>query len=135
VKNDLTEQAITEAVRQGLDYSVGHLDLHTEARLRRARLQALGHGNRSSVFPLFPSISSGFAAAMVATLTVTLWSLPIATNSPVMGSLPSTTDQAPFDTSKQPLAEGNAMDVLMSSEEMDFLENLDMYEWLAAEYG
>ncbi|WP_207251694.1 hypothetical protein [Thiothrix fructosivorans] len=29
----------------------------------------------------------------------------------------------------------NAMDVLMSGEDMDLLENLDMYEWLEAEYG
>ncbi len=29
----------------------------------------------------------------------------------------------------------NAIEVLMSHEDMDLLENLDMYEWLEAEYG
>jgi hypothetical protein len=29
----------------------------------------------------------------------------------------------------------NVMEVLMSNEEMDFLENLEMYEWMEAEYG
>ena len=31
--------------------------------------------------------------------------------------------------------EVNVMEVLMSNEEMDFLENLEMYEWMEAEYG
>lgn len=32
-------------------------------------------------------------------------------------------------------ADVGVMEVLMSTEDMEFLENLEMYEWLAAEYS
>ena len=125
----LTEQALVEAVKQGLDSSVDQLDAVMRERLYRARLQALEPRHRLSDFLSGWSFSPSFATAAVVTLAAILWVLPNATD--------SLTSEAPVTASNldHAVPEVNVMEVLMSNEEMDFLENLEMYEWMEAEYG
>lgn len=132
----LTENKLLESVKRGLDYSAGNLDSRTRVRLTRIRLQALEQNNRSSMFFHVPSLAHGFAAAVVVTLFVTLWALPQAQDSFHMQTAPliSWLEGSNPETTQMGL-DLNAMEVLMSTEEMDFLENMDIYEWLDAEYG
>lgn len=133
----LTEQALVEAVKQGLDSSVDQLDAVMRERLYRARLQALEPRHRLSDFLSRWSFSPGFATAAVVTLAATLWVLPNATDS-LTSEAPVTAsnlDHAVPEVAMDAAPEVNVMEVLMSNEEMDFLENLEMYEWMEAEYG
>lgn len=133
----LTEQALVEAVKQGLDSSVDQLDAVMRERLYRARLQALEPRHRLSDFLSWWSFSPSFATAAVVTLAATLWVLPNATDS-LTSEAPVTAsnlDHAVPEVAMDAAPEVNVMEVLMSNEEMDFLENLEMYEWMEAEYG
>lgn len=133
----LTEQALVEAVKQGLDSSVDQLDAVMRERLHRARLQALEPRHRLSDFLSGWSFSPSFATAAVVTLAATLWVLPNATDS-LTSEAPVTAsnlDHAVPEVAMDAAPEVNVMEVLMSNEEMDFLENLEMYEWMEAEYG
>ena len=133
----LTEQALVEAVKQGLDSSVDQLDAVMRERLYRARLQALEPRHRLSDFLSGWSFSSSFATAAVVTLAAILWVLPNATDS-LTSEAPVTAsnlDHAVPEVAMDAAPEVNVMEVLMSNEEMDFLENLEMYEWMEAEYG
>lgn len=134
---NLTEQALVEAVKQGLDHSVSGLDFQTREKLRQVRLRALTQTNRSSALFAFPSFTPSFAMAALVTLTTTLWVLPTATD-----SLTPETPVALLPDAGLPVAEAinnaspvSVIDVLMSNEDMDFLKNLEMYEWMDAEYG
>lgn len=132
----ITENMLLESVKRGLDYSVGNLDSQTQAHLTRIRLQALERNNRSSMFFHIPSFSHGFAAAAVVTLFVTLWVLPNAKDSSPTQAAPAVSMLMDSGQKAAPMTlDQEAMDVLMSSEDMDFLENMDIYEWLVAEYG
>lgn len=132
----LTEKMLLESVKRGLDHSAGNLDSRTRIRLTRIRLQALEQNNRSSMFFHTPSLAHGFAAAAVVTLFVTLWVLPQTQDSFHMQVAPLMSWLADSNPETTPMGlDLNAMDVLMSTEEMDFLENMDIYEWLDAEYG
>jgi hypothetical protein len=135
--NRPTEQVLVEAVRRGLDYSANTLDWPVRARLQQARLQALDRHIHWSAFLHLPSFSGGFATAAVVTLAVTLGVLPNATDLPPVEQDSVTFSPVPSSRSDTPdtVVDAKVMEVLMSGEEMDFLENLDMYEWLAAEYG
>jgi hypothetical protein len=134
----LTEQALVEAVKQGLDSSVDQLDGVVRERLQRARLQALEQPRyHLSDFLSGWSLSPGFATAAVVTLAASLWVLPNATDSltseaPVMVLNP---DDVIQEVAMDAAPAVNVMEVLMSNEEMDFLENLEIYEWMDAEYG
>ena len=133
----LTEQALVEAVKQGLDSSVDQLDAVMRERLYRARLQALEPRHRLSDFLSGWSFSPSFATAAVVTLTATLWVLPNATDS-LTSEAPVTAsnlDHVVPEVAMDAVPGVNVMEVLMSNEEMDFLENLEMYEWMEAEYG
>lgn len=133
MRQEITERLLVGAVRQGMDQVVRDLDWQTQARLTRLRLQALEQQphHLSTGFD-FSSFSRGFAVATAVTLAITLWVLPNAME-PVPGTLSMLNDRfaEPADTA----VDVTAMDVLMSNEEMDFLEDLEMYEWLEAEYG
>ncbi|HRJ53279.1 MAG TPA: hypothetical protein PLE99_10955 [Candidatus Thiothrix moscowensis] len=134
----LTENILIESVKQGLDYSADNLDMHTRVRLTRIRLQAIEQNNRSSSFFHVPSFAHGFAAAAVVTLFVALWVLPNADQMLSPQSVPPVSTLVMPETEASASAsvlDGNEMDILMSHEEMDFLENLEIYEWLEAEYG
>jgi hypothetical protein len=129
---EMTESLLVDAVRQGMDHSVMNLDWQIQAKLTHLRLQALEQTNQSSVSFSFPSLVRGFAIATAVTLATTLWVLPNVVDVRP-GALPSSRDTL-TDASAAEL-DVNVMDVLMSGEDMDLLENLDMYEWLEAEYG
>jgi hypothetical protein len=129
---DITEQLLVETVRQGMDQSVRDLDWQTQAKLTRLRLQAMEQKSHLSEHFGFSSFSRGFAVATAVTLAATLWVLPDVTETPP-GVLPVPSDNL-TDASDSDL-DMNVMEVLMSSEDMDLLENLEMYEWLEAEYG
>lgn len=134
----LTENMLLESVKRGLDYSASNLDGQTRARLSRIRLQALEQNNRSSTFFHIPSFAHGFAVAAVVTLFVTLWVLPNVKDSlptqaePISSSWEDGVSETDATVTEMDM---NVIDVLMSNEEMDFLENLEIYEWLEAEYG
>lgn len=132
-KQDISERLLASAVRQGMDQAVRELDWQTQARLTRLRLQVLEQQPRhlSRGFD-FSSFSRGFAAATAVTLAVTLWVLPnVVEPPPDKLSLLDNRLAEPADMG----TDVTAMDVLMSSEDMEFLEDLEMYEWLEAEYG
>lgn len=132
-QQNISERLLASAVRQGMDQAVRDLDWQTQARLTRLRLQALEQQPRhlSKGFD-FSSFSRGFAAATAVTLAVTLWVLPNIVEPPP-GNLSLLGDK--FAEPAETAMDVTAMDVLMSSEDMDFLEDLEMYEWLEAEYG
>lgn len=129
---EITERLVVGVVRQGMEHSVINLDWRTQAKLTQLRLQALDQINQPSVFFGFSSLSRGFAVATAVTLAATLWVLPdVADMRP--GALALSSDTL-MDASAAEV-DVSVMDVLMSGEDMDLLENLDMYEWLDAEYG
>jgi hypothetical protein len=78
------------------------------------------------------SFSHGFVAATIATLVIGLWILPDK-HVPLM-SAPFSLDTVSEIQGTDVVGARAVMDVLTSGEDMDFLENLEMYEWLA-EYG
>ena len=135
----LTEQQLVASVRRGLDQSVSQLDWQTQAKLTRIRLQALEQPvNRPSFGINLASFSHGFATAAVVTLVTALWLLPETIDVP-QSSHAALPNSLPVEG--QPLighlteSDVSVMDVLMSTEDIEFLENLEMYEWLAAEYS
>lgn len=116
--------ALLAAVQQGMDQSVHNLDYQTRARLTHLRLQVLEQESALSKKVDFLSLFQGGVATMAITLAV------------IFGVLPMTTTKAPLATVVPETAVvGEALDVLMSNEDMEFLENLEIYEWLEAEYG
>ncbi|MEZ5453934.1 MAG: hypothetical protein R3E93_14130 [Thiothrix sp.] len=132
MNKEFTERLLAESVRQGMDQSVRGLDWQTQAKLTYLRLQVLEQSGRSSGSFGFSSFSRGFAVASAVTLAVALWVLPNVRN-----TLPGSMLTAGEDATETVDAELDisTMEVLMSGEDMDFLENLEMYEWLEAEYG
>lgn len=133
-KNDQQQdqvQRLAAHVQQGLDEAADGLDMRVQSRLRCMRVQAVEAVEHPSVWrrmrqvnqSLFTNpVMQGAAFASVATLAVSLWLMPgyQAQNTTVY---------------QENGVEVNEMDVLMSNEDMDFLENLEVYEWLEAEYG
>ncbi len=136
MRHEITEQLLVTAVKQGMDHAVMALDWQTQARLTRLRLQALELEQKrhwSEGFGL-SSLSRGVAIATAVTLAATLWVLPdtaLPPDSVAAVSGDHFTDAATATTE----VDVNVMEILMASEDMDLLENLDMYEWLEAEYG
>lgn len=164
-KNDQQQvhvQRLTDQIQQGLNEAADGLDMCVQSRLRRMRAQAVEAVEHPSAWQrmrrgtnkwLFMNpVVQGAAFASVTTLAVSLWLMPgyqagdeqIATLPVMMESVDTTnttsiknvTTHAQNATVHQENGmEVNEMDVLMSNEDMDFLENLEVYEWLEAEYG
>lgn len=132
MNKEFTERLLAESVRQGMDQSVRGLDWQTQAKLTYLRLQALEQSGRSSGSFGFSSFSRGFAVASAVTLAVALWVLPNVRNT-LSGSMLTAGEDATETVDAE--LDISTMEVLMSGEDMDFLENLEMYEWLEAEYG
>lgn len=125
-----TEQTILKVVKQGLAQSVRELDLNTKQRLLRKRRLALKHRRHLSGCSNLVSFSPSMAVAAGIILVVILWLMPTITDSGLTVIPPLTNVEVEpkgMDTS--------TMEVLMSNEDLDFLENLDIYEWLDSEYG
>ncbi|WML90525.1 hypothetical protein RCF98_16340 [Thiothrix lacustris] len=129
---EMTERLVVGVVKQGMDHSVINLSWQTQAKLTRLRLQALDQLDQPSAGFGFSSLSRGFAVATAVTLAATLWVLPDKVEmhpSVLVLSSDTSTDASAANL------DVSVMDILMSGEDMDLLENLDMYEWLDAEYG
>jgi hypothetical protein len=129
---ELTGQCLVEAIRQGLDDSVSGLDWRVQTKLTGLRQQVLESGSHSSGWLGAISFSHGFVAATIATLVVGLWVLPDKHDPLIPAS--SSRDTVSEVQGTDVVGASAVMDVLMSGEDMEFLENLEMYEWLA-EYG
>lgn len=123
MSKEITEQVLLKAVKQGMDHSVSSLDWQTRAKLTRMRLQALERQSSLSRKVDFLSFFQGFATALTITLAV------------LFGVMPHMTTPASENFLSEVGGEAGTMEVLMSPEDMEFLENLEMYEWLEAEYG
>lgn len=124
------EQTIIRIVKQGLTRSMQQLDNTTQQRLVEKRRQALKYRHHLSGCLNLVSFSQGIAVAAGIALVVILWLMPTTPESGLAVLPPLTTietESAGLDTS--------TMEVLMSNEDLDFLENLDIYEWLDSEYG
>lgn len=135
MRHEITEQLLVTAVKQGMDHAVMGLDWQTQAKLTRLRLQALELQQKrhwSEGFGL-SSLSRGFAVATAVTLAATLWVLPETVLPP--DNVAAVAGDHFADAAVETDADVNVMEILMASEDMDLLENLDMYEWLEAEYG
>jgi hypothetical protein len=123
-----------KALEQGLNREADHLSVAVQLRLQQARQQALLELNSQHLaksklawlrgfiarFDAKPSaVFAGLVGAMVLTMGIQLamnhWAEQSLTNLEVMPN--------------------NSADVLMSNEDIEFLENMDIYEWLAAEYS
>ena len=134
MRHEITERLLISAVKHGMDHAVMGLDWQTQAKLTRLRLQALELEQKrhwSEGFGL-SSFSRGFAIATAVTLAATLWVLPETALPPE--NLAAVGDHF-TDAAAETDADVNVMEILMASEDMDLLENLDMYVWLEAEYG
>ena len=111
------EARFLEKARQGLLASEGHLDAGTLSRLREARVRAVEASDaRGRGFFRIPNWmrAGAFATAVAAVMVFTIW----------------------VDTPRQELPVKNADDIEIvlnvdSVDNIDILEDLDFYEWLA----
>ena len=123
-----------KALEQGLNREADELSLAIQARLQQARQQALLELNTQSLakakrnwlaslmgrVEAKPSaVLAGLVGAMVLTVGVQV-------------AMNHWADQSLTNVEAMP---NNSADVLMSNEDIEFLENMDIYEWLAAEYS
>ena len=129
---EMTERLVMGVVKQGMEHSVLNLDWQTQAKLTRLHLQALDQLDPSSAGFNLSLRARWCAGAPAVPLTACCWLLP-ARGGRHPGVLALSSDTL-TDASAANL-DVSVMDVLMSGEDMDLLENLDMYEWLDAEYG
>lgn len=121
----------------GLSQQAGAIDASMQAKLRRARTKAVSNRDVSSswlmrMWQLFsvPSVMSAPFAQLSVALLVMIFSLSLV----LMPSSPVSENGLGMEGQNVVPTTG-AMDVLMSNEDMEFLENLEIYEWLVAEYG
>lgn len=132
------EGELYELIGTGLSQQADSIDSQMLGRLRRARVEAVSQQHETAWLPrLWHSISANslvsapVAQASVAVLVAVFSiSLVLAPQHKTGNSLSSGVDIQ--QNEHRALSE---MDVLMSNEDIEFLENLEIYEWLAAEYG
>lgn len=137
MRHEITEQLLVSAVKQGMDQAVMGLDWRVQAKLTRLRVQALELEQKRhwSETLGFSALSRGFAITIAVTLAATLWVLPdtVAPPDSLATAAGETFTDSPTETDTD--VGVSVMEILMVSEDMELLENLDMYEWLEAEYG
>ena len=108
MKQDNKDQAFLDNTRRVLDNSVDAIDEETSSRLRQIRYQALNNKAEKN-YGLIPY--SAFAAtAAVLVLTITIW-----------------LTQAPDINDELVLQD---ISILTSTEELDFYQQLEFYNWL-----
>lgn len=116
----IDEQLFLSAAKSTLDDSVDKLDVQVQARLAQIRRQALENvASRPSLAKKFshwllPATGLVTAAAALL-LVVTLW-----TGQPL-----------PESQQSAPMAVLEDINILTDSEEIEFYQNLEFYEWLA----
>lgn len=105
-----SEQKIVEELRETLDQSVERLPAEVRSRLTRARHQALAAAQRPRSVRLDPWLypAGGFAAVL---LTLLLWQGTTATRPPE-------------------LTTGFGVEMVLTAEELDVVEELDFLLWL-----
>ena len=137
-----SDNALHEMISADLSQQADAIDARIQARLRRARVKAVSVDQEQPWLMCFwqavsvPAVmrmpvAQASVAMLVAVFSISLVltpAVPVSDNA--MGINISDTKFQPNEA--QSLSE---MDVLMSNEDMEFLENLEIYEWLAAEYG
>lgn len=115
----IDDQMFLSAAKSTLERSVDQLDEHTQARLAAIRRQAVdvATNQQAVASPAFSrwllpvgGLATAFAAALVA---VTLW-----TQEPV--------------TKTAPVAALEDLNILTGNDEIEFYQELEFYEWLAA---
>ncbi len=105
-----TERRFIESAKAHLDRTVDGLDGRTLARLREARRRALEASPRRVPWLMW---AGGFATACVALLVASLWLFSPTTPGPTPGL--------------------EDVEILASSEDLGFYDDLDFYHWLADE--
>ena len=113
-ENVRTDRDFEERAKLLFDESVAALDGETRSKLTQARYRALEELKPRRQPLLSRALVPVGAAAVVATLTVMLWQGQI---SPV--------DDANFD-----VAAVTDLEILLSEEELDMIEELEFYAWL-----
>lgn len=136
------DAALHDMISAGLSQQADTIDARIQARLRRARVKAVSLEQEQSWLARFwqaisvPAvmrmpIAQASVAMLVAVFSISLVltpAVPVGSNAADI----NISDMKFQPNEAQSLSE---MDVLMSNEDMEFLENLEIYEWLAAEYG
>ncbi len=112
--NVRTDREFEERTKLLFDESVGALDGETRSKLTQARYRALEELAPRRQAAWARALVPVGAAAVVATLTVMLWQ---GQSSPV--------DEAGFD-----VAAVSDLEILLSEEELDMIEELEFYAWL-----
>lgn len=112
MKDDRTDDEFAARLGDALRWRAEQLDGHTRAQLARARREALARAGRRAGVPLW--VPAGASAAALA-LAVGIWS---GAPAPPSGSgVPQLTDD---------------MDLLLSEESLELLEELEFYAWMDA---
>ncbi|MEZ5478256.1 MAG: hypothetical protein R3E95_12455 [Thiolinea sp.] len=149
MNNNKPDLQLVKVVDRGLNAQCEQLDTETLRRLRQARLVAVQTpparwaGMRRAIFaPTILHVPLGQLAVVVmaALVTGSLLLLPgeglhWRGDDAVVGAEPALTGPVQHPDTMMDESSLTEMDVLMSNEDMEFLENLDIYEWLVAEYG
>ncbi|MFZ1386260.1 MAG: hypothetical protein WBP46_00935 [Thiolinea sp.] len=125
-----------KSIEQGLNREADNLSPQVQTRLQQVRQRAMAEFN-SQQLPKAQTgwlawltkwqpvdFKSGAVLAGLVGVTVLAVGMQVTTNHSSDNSL-SISEAKP----------NNSTDVLMSNEDIDFLENMDIYEWLAAEYS
>lgn len=133
--NEYVDEAELTWIRQTLDKQSSQLSAQWQARLKQQRLACLQHRPSKSHWAkrlldrqwLMP----GFALTSVMALLLGVWFMQQASTSPAPAPLKPSLRAV--QQQQSPSLEG--MEVILSNEDMDFLEHLEVYEWLARERG
>ena len=134
--DDKRDKERLNALEQGLNREADNLSPQLQTRLQQARQQAMAELNvrrlstaQSGFFgwlnslQLFDFKGSAVLAGLVGA-SVLAMGMQVAIN--------HLSDKSLVSLEVKP---NNSTDVLMSNEDIEFLENMDIYEWLAAEYS
>lgn len=113
-ENMNTDRDFEEHTKRLFDESVAALDGETRSKLTQARYRALEELKPRRQAKWARALVPVGAAAVVATLTVMLW----------QGQIPSV-DDGDFD-----VAAVTDIEILLSEEELDMIEELEFYAWL-----
>ena len=130
------DKELLNALEQGLNREADNLSPQLQTRLQQARQQAMTELNVRRLskvqsgfvgwfnsLQLFDFKSSAVVAGLVGASVLAI-GMQVAIN--------HSSDNSLVSSEVKP---NNSTDVLMSNEDIEFLENMDIYEWLAAEYS